>query len=329
MSLVGVMIAAALSIVVGLGLASMLSNSNKGVKGVRNRGEFEELKAVVRMMSHSKDKCAGAFHIDSGELIYSDKPTDFKRLQIDGTDIVAVQDPGSVKSGIRVTRLQMIPFTGTGTGVISEGSHPVRIQIDAEIVGESFGARSFSESIPMLISTAATGVIESCDGQSAANPVEELCTRLGLPYDVDTQNCGVPVTSRICDFEAGEVVAGIDPKGQVVCIIPTPPLPPVVVGGGGCSPWVNRKCWALDTTVDGGKGWRSAKTQDRITNYCSTQSATCYAQGGQVTDIDKGAKEKDVEYCSERYGAKHPKAGQCKTWTSKTPSIREHSCACI
>jgi|GEM_PF-6420781 len=167
MSLVSVMIAAALSILVGLGMAAMLNNSNKGVKGVRSRGEYEDLKALVRMMSHEQEKCEGAFRGDSGELPYVGAPLDFKRLQIEGTDVIAVQDAGTTSGGLRVTRLQLLPFAGPGSGVAAEGSHAVRLQIDAEVVGESFGPRSFSESVPMRIRTSATGAIESCDGSPA------------------------------------------------------------------------------------------------------------------------------------------------------------------
>lgn len=336
MSLISVMVAAMLSVVVALAVGTIMKNSNKGIKGVRGRGDYEDMKSVVRLLSYQDTQCDGAFLAAGGSPIeYKNAPVDFDKIRIGSTDLLAVQAPGSTNgSAVRLTRLQLLPFSGTGSGTASAGNHPVRLQIDAEIVGDSFGARKLQESVPMLISTDASGGITSCDGQSVTNPVQEMCEQLGLPFDETAGNCGVTVPPKDCAAE-GKIVTGVAQTGEILCGVPTTASSGGGSGGssGGCVQFVNKKCFNVDKSVDGGRGWRRAGNQVYLNDgaYCSTTRASCWGNGSQVSDVDTTESLTPLEYCSQRYGPNYTPAsmrGKCKTWTTENKRSRQISCTC-
>ncbi|MEO5667295.1 MAG: hypothetical protein ABIR96_04475 [Bdellovibrionota bacterium] len=338
MTLMSVMIAASLSVVVALGLASILSNSNKGVKGVRNRADYEDLKSVVRLVSYEENKCAGIFQDAAGTpVLFQDAAIDIGQITMGGTKLLAVAAAGDVSRSVRVTRIQLSPLSGAGTGTPSAGNHAILVQIDADVVGESFGAKKFSEKIPMLVTTDAAGQITSCEGQSVTNPVEEMCAQMGLTFDAAAGNCGVVVTALNCKNNTPpQVMVGIDSNGQVQCgdapAAGTTPGASCTVTGKD----MNEKCWPLLASVDNNKGWRRDGWGDdkylTAGAYCSAQQADCVNKGGVVTDVDTSDTKKDFRYCSARYSATYKPAkdrGKCRTWTDKS-NVRQRlmSCAC-
>lgn len=111
---------------------------------------------------------------------------------------------------------------------------------------------------------------------------------------------------RSCDD--GFYVAGFDSDGTMLC----KPLPtaeatidnPEASKCGAGSNWINKKCYALNKEIDGGRGYRFSVSNNYLTDmaYCSSRSTLCYQRGGSVSDIDTTDNYVKVEYCSSRWG---------------------------
>ncbi len=187
MSLIGVMLAAALGVVVMAVITSVTLNSIRWQNTMEAKLDFNELRAEINTALNNTNACTislGGKQFTVGTEI-NITPLFYESNGVQGERIVGLNDE---RQHYKITKLSMLVSSCTGLKCLG------KIKIEGTKVGNLYGAGVMARDFRVMItaSSAAPLAIANCNGQGDSTSIANMCSAISGTFNAATGQCSLP-----------------------------------------------------------------------------------------------------------------------------------------